>query len=385
MITEERTSLAIDAPADPQGISYTPDAPAPKEEVKLTPREAIEKAAADLEKDGTKIGEPDEEAPKEEKPKVEDKKRAENGKFAPKEQPVEKQVEEPSEDQVKAEPTEEEAEQDGKQIDPSEGRDYDKPPARFLPRAKEKWGEVDPDVRSEVYRAIETMQKGLDESAEDRQFRKELRSFEDMAKQAGTSIPTYLENTIRINQKLNTDLVGGLEDIVRQYGVSLKDVAQHVLQQPQRPQAAPEVTQMQQQIQQLTQTIQQLTEGSAQQRESARLSEVERTVIQPFMTDHPRYQELEPDIAFFLNSGKVPSNLPERQRLEVAYDMAERINPAPSSGQERRTSATQQSRPLNPAGAKSVKGSPAPGVKAGANGSYSAKESIAAAMDQIGF
>lgn len=386
-MTEENTSLAIDHSQDPLTASYTPDAPEPvAEEKPLSPREAIEKAAAELEKDGTKIGEPDEEPEKVEKPKAEAKPRAEDGKFAAKAK--EEDTQDSSQAKADAAPAEEDgSEQDGDDS-PSEGRDHDKPPARFLPRAKEKWGDVDPDVRSEVYRAIETMQKGLDESAEDRQFRKEIRQFEDMARDAGTTVRAALENYTNIDKLLRENPVAGIERILASVQITPQQYAQHVMGQAQQQQANPALAhtqRLEQHIQQLTQTVQQLTQGTEQQREAARLAEVGRTVIQPFIADHPRYHELEQDIAFFLNSGKVPSNLPERDRLEVAYDMAERINPAPTSGQERRTGAVQQSRPLNPAGAKSVRGAPAPGVKAGASGALTAKESINAAMDQIGF
>ena len=379
-MTDERTSLAIDAPADPQGVSYTPDAPEPKAETKLSPREAIEKAAADLEKDGTKIGEPEDKEP----PKVEDKKPEPKAK----EQPAEKQVDEPSADDAKADEAKEGAERDGKQIDPSEGRDYDKPPAQFLTRAKEKWLEADPDIRSEVKRMESEFQKGKAEFEEDRLFRKELRQFEDMARDAGTNVRAALENYTAIDKLLRENPTAGVERILQSIGISPEQYANHVLGQAQQQQANPALAhtqRLEQQLAQMTQQIQQLTQGTEQQREAARYAEVERTVIAPFVAEHPRYQELEQDIAFFLNSGKISSNLSERDRLEEAYYMAERLNPASGGSNRAAETRTPQTRPLNPAGAKSVKGSPAPGLKAGANGSYSAKESIAAAMDQIGF
>src|SRR3546814_11090392 len=58
------------------------------------------------------------------------------------------------------------------------------------------------------------------------------------------------------------------------------------------------------------------------------------TIIDPFKRDHPRYAELEQDIAFFLQSGKIPTSLSPSDRLAAAYDMAERINP-PSHAEPR--------------------------------------------------
>src|SRR3546814_19579152 len=58
------------------------------------------------------------------------------------------------------------------------------------------------------------------------------------------------------------------------------------------------------------------------------------SIIDPFKRDHPRYAELEQDIAFFLQSGKIPTSLSPSDRLAAAYDMAERINP-PSHAEHR--------------------------------------------------
>lgn len=386
-MTDENTSLAIDAPIDPQAVSYTPEAPEQKAEPKLTGREAIEKAAADLEKEGTKIGEDDaDDKPKVEEKKPEPKERADDGKFKAKEAEPEVETQESPEAEAKEDDG---AERDGKSNDPSEGRDYDKPPAQFLTRAKEKWAEVDADVRSEVKRMEAEFQKGKAEFEEDRAFRKELRQFEDMAKASNTSIPRVLAEYVEVYNQLRQDPAAAVERLLAAVNITPKQYAEYAIGMDQYQQANPalkETQQLQRQIQQLTQTVQQLTQGTEQQREQARLAEVERTVIQPFIADHPRYKELEQDIAFFLNSGRISSNLPERTRLEEAYYLADRLNPETGSGTTRAAETrTQQTRPLNPAGAKSVKGPPAAGIRPGANGSYNAKESIAAAMDQIGF
>ncbi len=97
--------------------------------------------------------------------------------------------------------------------------------------------------------------------------------------------------------------------------------------------------------------------------EQVRLEQVAQRFIEPFKADHPRYDELESDIAFFLKSGKIPQSLSERERLEAAYDMAERINPAPKFGASREPGTPASvPRPLDPAGKKSVTGSPTPGL-----------------------
>lgn len=381
----EDNSLIIEAGTVPQDISYTPDAPEPTPEPK-SGREAIEAAAAKLEKEsGTKIGEDDDAPLKKEDVKAEEKKepekpakeRDETGKFKAKET-QDADLEATGDD-----------EQDGDaEKRSSEVRDYDKPPARFLPRAKEKWATVDEDVRGEVYRAFSEMEKGLEQSREDREFRKSVREYEEMAKSYGTNLQTALQNYTAIDKLLKENPVAGVEKILGTVGITPQQYATHILQREQMVQQNPALAHTQQleaQIQQLNQQIQVLTQGTVQDREAARIAAVERDVIAPFRADHPRFDELEQDIVFFLNSDKIPSNLPERQRLEAAYDMAERINPAPYYEQPNRTGSDKQSRQPNPAGAKSIKGSPNGAHRPSGKNSLSAKESITAAMDRIGF
>lgn len=378
------TVIDNDAPI-PGSAEFRPDpVPEPvKDEAKpMSLDDAMKKAVEDTKADADK--------PKEEKPKVEDKKaepkeakpapeRGDNGKFTakPKAEP------EPSE-AARADDGGE-VEQEQRDQRPSEGRDINRAPAHFLPRAKEQWATVPPDVKSEVYRALDNFENGKKEYEEDRSFRKELSSFEEMAREAGTTVRAALENYTGIDKLLRENPAAGVERILQSIGVTPQQYAQHVLGQAQQAKDNPALAQtnaLQQQIQQLQQQIHTLTQGNQQDREAARLAEVERTVIAPFVANHPRYQELEGDIAFFLNSGKVPSNLSEQQRLEVAYDMAERINPAGQYAQnEPLNPAPNAQRPLNPAGSKSIKGSPTYGAEVPRKSAkLSLDESIKAAM-----
>lgn len=366
--------------------NYKPDAPVEKEEVKLSARQALEKAAQEQTKEPeAKAEKPADKAKPElkaEEPKAEDKparERAEDGKFKGK-QPEQ----EPSDST--SEVAGEEVKEAGEEKRSSEGRDPKSPPPGFLPRAREKWGTVDPDVQNEVYRALDNFEKGKAEYQEDRNFRRELSSFEQMAKEAGTSVRAALENYTSIDRQLREDPAGGVARILQSIGLTPQQYAQYVMGQAQQQQQNPqsvETQRLQQQIQQLTQTVQQLTQGTHQDRESARIAEVERSVVAPFRASHPRFDELQGDIAFFLNSDKIPSTLNEHQRLETAYDMAERINPAPYSSAER-VSTAPQSRPLNPAGQKSIKGTPDSNVTTREKGKVSTRDAIKAAAAEIG-
>ena len=80
------------------------------------------------------------------------------------------------------------------------------------------------------------------------------------------------------------------------------------------------------------------------------------SIIEPFRAANPRYDELQDDIALFLQSGKIPASLTPLQKLEAAYDMAVRINP---------TSAVEVSQVRNEAPAAATAASPAKQLDAG--------------------
>lgn len=391
----ENNSLVIEAGADPQSLSYTPDAPEPKaapEAKPLSSREALEKAASDLEAKGTKIG--NDRDDKAEASKPEPKPRAEGGKFAKAEAAAEPENKAAPDSEADQDPEAHEAEgeetgqEDGTKDRSSEDRDIDKPPARFLPRAKEKWAEVDADVRGEVHRALQNAEKGLQEHRESHEFRKELREFEDMAKQHGTTVKAAMTNYVAIDNLLKTDPVAGINRVLTSIGITPQQYAQHILNAPQQAPADPQISNLERQIQQLTQQLQGVTQTTQQSQQEQQLQQVKQSIIEPFrasLGDDDRYEELEEDIAFFLNSDKIPSTLSAQKRLAAAYDMAERINPVGQYQQntERLKPATPV-KPINPAGAKSIKGAPN-GASVPKSANLSTKDAIEASMRALGF
>jgi hypothetical protein len=394
-MTEENiaSSLQIEDAANPQSVSFTPEPKEVKEAPKPpTAREAIEKSLQEIEQKSGKLPEnprdeikkADKETPNpvKDEPKVEEKapkERAPDGKFVP------KQTENPQSPQ----PENTNADPDDRPVDPPKPpageRDINRAPDNFLPRAKEKWAEAPEEVRGEFYRALENFEKGKQEYQEDREFRKGIRDFEEMAKQAGVPFKDAIKNYVEIDQLVAANPVAGIQRILAAQNIDLVQFAQHVLGQAQQDQANPGMAQaraLQTQVQQLQQQLQQMSQMTAQQQQEAQrqqvVKSVEETVIAPFKQTHDRYEELQPDIAFFLNSGKIPSNLSAQQRLEEAYYMAERINPAPSSPRNAQ-------RPINPAGEKSIKGSLTNGmdIVPGKGAKLNPREAIAAAMDAM--
>lgn len=252
----------------------------------------------------------------------------------------------------------------------SENRERPEPPARFLPRAKELWRSTPNEVQSEVSRIVREHEEETRQYQESHKFREELREYEDLGKQHGVSIKQALDNYVGIERKfaeapsegfrqllsnINMQPQQAISHILRAFNVTPQQLASHinadpnsyVSQQPQRqhqqvqPQHSPEVDTLKQQI----------TAMQAQM--------THQQYIEPFIQDHPRYHELEQDIAFFLSSGKIPSNLSPADKLAAAYDMAERINPSSnveSFESKRNTTDRRVDEDFN--GTKSIKSSP---------------------------
>lgn len=249
----------------------------------------------------------------------------------------------------------------------SEVRDRPEPPARFLPKAKEVWRNVPQAVQSEVARMVKDHEQEVSQYREAHQFREELREYEELGKQHGVSVKQALDNYVGIERKFAEapsegfkQLLGNLKmppqqaisHILQAYGVSPQALAQHMSQQPEQyAPRAPHVPQPQQPLEdpRVNQLQQQLMDIQVQI--------AHQQLVEPFAREHPRYAELESDIAFFLQSGKIPANMSAAEKLAAAYDMAERINP--SSNVEYEQEQTTNSRVDDDSnGNKSVKSSP---------------------------
>lgn len=212
-------------------------------------------------------------------------------------------------------------------------------PARFLPQAKEKWYNTPREVQSEVDRIVREYEEERKTYAEDREFRESLRDFDELAKRHGTNIRQALENYTNMERTFIEDpptafkaLLTNLRmqpqqaiaSILQAYGATPQQLAQHMSSNPgayayqHRQPVAPQQVQPQ---------IDPTVDYLKKELEELKAQMVTDNIIVPFAESHPRYYELEGDIAFFLQSGKIPTSLSPSERLAAAYDMAERINP----------------------------------------------------------
>ena len=257
---------------------------------------------------------------------------------------------------------------------PSEGKQV-APPARFLPKAREVWVNTPRPVQAEIERMEREYTAEIEQHKASRQFHEELSEYDGMAKKAGTSVKAALDRYVGFDRELSQDFGRGvakiaqdqgkqpqaaIADVLRAYGVTPQQYAQSVLQNPQAHQASPQ--QAQRQAPQPDPIAQQALQEVASLKQQIAAQALDAQVIQPFIAANPRFEELQTDIAFFLNSGRVPDSLSPAERLAVAYDMAERINPSPYRPQAESADPDIGNGAIPDAGKKSVRGAPSDGM-----------------------
>lgn len=224
---------------------------------------------------------------------------------------------------------------------PSEGRKIIEAPARFLPRAKELWANVPHPVREEFDRVMRENETEIAQYREHKQFREELKDFEDLAKRHNVPFKEALGNYVDIERKFSEDPATGFRQlcqnlgmtppqaighILRSANVSPQQLAEHIQREPHlytslsspaqsQPQAPsprspapdPEIAALKEQVQAL------------------HAERVANDIIRPFSQEYPEYHEHEDAIAKVLQSGIIDqihgSSLSPRDKLEAALFM----------------------------------------------------------------
>lgn len=254
----------------------------------------------------------------------------------------------------------------------SEGR-ADKIPSRLLPKEREVWANVPNAVKAAWERMEREHTEASEQHKEAAEFREGLRQYDDMARQAGTTVKDALDRYVAIDKAIAQDFGRGLAQLVqgsgknpveavaalmRASGVLPAQLGAYLQGQP----AQPRQQQPQQQAQdpvarQAMQEIQALKQQLAEQQQS-NIRQVEADIITPHAAKYPRFAELQEPIAKLLSSGMIPASLSQVERLEVAQDMAERMYPAPVST---RSGFAEPAGTSSDAGKKSVRGAPSSG------------------------
>lgn len=336
-------------------------------------------------KDADKVKDQGDNAAKDAKAKVDEAERAEGDKKPDTDKPKtedsakaepEKAKEEPAQRAEKSEADKPAAGQEADKPRQSEGSKRADPPARFLPKAKEAWVNVPHSVRDDVYRMEQEHETEVASLRKATERYEGIRQFDEIAQKNGRELKDSLAKVVQVEQALARNPVVGIEMILREIGprrqdgspLSLYEIAQVIAKQsPEQYRSAINGAYGQQRSQQQQQAQSSEVQQLRAELKSMQAQQAAKEILEPFKASHPRYTELEGDIAFFLKSGKIPTSLSPVERLEAAYDMAARINPDGSRSTSKALqetdapAAVKAAAPVDDAGSKSVRGSPTGG------------------------
>lgn len=233
-------------------------------------------------------------------------------------------------------------------------------PQKFQADAKDNWFATPKSVRRDVEVMIRDHEAEITQYREARDRYEPIRQYDELARQNGREgAHESLAELYRLEQGMKSNPLQTINEILMRAGprkadgspISLQEFAGAIMQmdpnsynaamrpEPQAPKEDPRIAQLEQALQQ------------------ERQASVIAGVIEPFKADHPRYDELEEDIAFFLGSGKINAGLSPSEKLEVAYDMAVRMNPG-LSAQVEDEGHSRSDRVAKPSAAKSIKSAP---------------------------
>jgi hypothetical protein len=198
---------------------------------------------------------------------------------------------------------------------------FSDPPTRFSPEAKATWKEAPEPVRAEVHRAFREMEQGIAKIRDDATAYADLKDYDALAKQHGTTIRATMDQYLRLSQTLQSrDPMPAIQELLRHAGMTVQDLVAHVTgQQPEQASAgaAREIMELRNQVGQLQQQLQgelgQVKSTLQNQQAQGLLGE-----IQHFAQDKPRFDELSMEIADQIRAG---------YNLDEAYVRAERLNP----------------------------------------------------------
>lgn len=225
------------------------------------------------------------------------------------------------------------------------------PPSRFSADAKAAWATAPEPIKAEVTRAIRELEGGI------QQYQQAFEPYRDFDKQLRANGQTFQEvlgHYTGIENLLAKDPLTGLDTICQNLGLSLKQVAAHVMGQPQDQATGQQeavIRDLRNEIASLKKELGGVSTTIKTQQEQAIASQIDA-----FAADKPRFDELATDIAFFLNNGRAKD-------LQEAYELAERLNPAPASMAPASAASAAPANPAHtrPKGQLSTTGAPSSG------------------------
>lgn len=245
---------------------------------------------------------------------------------------------------------------------PRDGTAYREPPPRMSEKARVDWNSTPETVRADVHRMHQEFDGAYRRYRADHEAMNPIRHFHDMAASHGTTLERALNNYVSMEQKLRSDVVGGLDVIVNNLNLhtpdgrklNLRDVAYHILNQSPEQHKLVQSGNVQnaqsQQIGQLHQMVNTLAQG-IQQMQTREQFQHTRSQVDQFADAHPRLDEL---------ADLITSEIDLGFDLETAYRRAELLRPGTHAAQTR-NSTTAQTRPSD----RSISGAPDAGPSNG--------------------
>src|SRR6185369_2116193 len=185
--------------------------------------------------------------------------RGEGGKFAPKE--------------PAAQPDAAAAKDAGKVAEPAKPSfTASEAPTRFSEDAKKEWATAPESVRRETERAIKELTDGFQKYKQSAERDQGLTEFHEMAAKSGTDVKTALSKYTALEGLLRSDPIKGLHEVCNNMGLSLRDVAAHVLNQKPEQAASEQdavIRELRQELATIKQQVGGVTQTMAQQREQS--------------------------------------------------------------------------------------------------------------------
>jgi hypothetical protein len=255
-------------------------------------------------------------------------------------------------------------------------------PQRMNERAKADWAGTPESVRGEIGRMQKEFEGAYKQFRGDHETMNAIRPFHQMAQQHGTTLAKALDNYVTMEQKLRTDLVGGLDMIVNNLNlktpdgrpISMRDVAYHILNQTPDQHRMAQTTSQQQamtmQLGQISQRLAQLDQTQKQLQSEQQYRSV-RSSVDQFADDpaHHRFDELHEQIKAELELGfSLPEAYRRADRLYPANTAAQTRNSTPTAAQTRDTSAQTRNEDRSISGSPSGGDAPQRRAQRGQNG-----------------
>ncbi len=231
----------------------------------------------------------------------------------------------------------------------SEGSKFEAP-ARFNQQAKTDWANVPDSVKAETLRAHKELEEGHAKYKASHDRYEQLRSFDETAKSNNRDLKESLQQIVEFENTMKSNPMAAIDFALRHAGprksdgspLTINDIVQHVSGQStdQRLHTA------QTRINELENKI----------RDMEAAAEAPR-IIEEFRSSHDRFDELKTVIVPLLKAG---------HSLETAYELADALHPVRETPQPLtpapvEAQAQTLAKPANPAGLKSISGSPSGG------------------------